>query len=75
MFGVVHKLIFEINGPHLHQQGGVGGKFTFKVKGSLACIDCEMAEFKNLMAERRLQSKLTTLDFRRGILPLQRSSI
>ena len=37
-----------------------------KLKGSLACSDHEMVEFKILRAVRRTQSKLATLDFRRA---------
>ena len=45
------------------KEGLVG---AVKLKGSLACGDHEMAEFKILRVARRVQSELTTLDFRRA---------
>jgi len=45
-----------------NKEGLVG---NVEVKGSLGCSDHEMVEFKILRAERRVCSKLTTLDFRR----------
>jgi len=46
-----------------NKEGLVG---NVKVKGSLGCSDHKMVEFKILRAERRVRSKLTTLDFRRA---------
>jgi len=37
-----------------------------KLRGSLACSDQEMVEFKILRGAKRVHSKLTTLNFRRA---------
>ena len=37
-----------------------------KLQGSLGCSDHEVVEFKILRAARRVQSKLTTLHFKRA---------
>lgn len=37
-----------------------------KLKGSLACSDHKMVKFRILRTERRVHSKLATLDFRRA---------
>jgi len=51
------------------KEGLVG---NVKVKGSLGCSDHKMVEFKILRAERRVRSKLATLDFRRADFGLLR---
>ena len=52
-----------------NKEGLVG---NVKVKGSLGCSDHKMVEFKILRAERRVRSKLATLDFRRADFGLLR---
>ncbi|RMC15809.1 hypothetical protein DUI87_08013 [Hirundo rustica rustica] len=42
-----------------------------KLKGSLSCSGQELFEFKILEAAKRLHSKLSALDFRRAVWPLQ----
>ncbi|GAB0178727.1 hypothetical protein GRJ2_000338000 [Grus japonensis] len=46
-----------------NKEGLVG---DVKLKGSLGCSDHEMVEFRILRAARKVQGKLTTLDFRRA---------
>jgi len=53
-----------------NKEGLVG---NVKLKGSLGCNDQDMVEFKILRGARRVQSKLTTLDFRRADFGLFRN--
>ncbi|GAB0181498.1 hypothetical protein GRJ2_000615100 [Grus japonensis] len=48
----------------LTNKEGLAG--NVKLKGSFGCSDHEMVELKILRAARRVDSKLTTLDFRRA---------
>ncbi|GAB0205257.1 hypothetical protein GRJ2_002991300 [Grus japonensis] len=50
----------------LTNKEGLVGNMNLKLKGSLGCSDHKMVEFKILWAARRVQSKLTTLDFSRA---------
>jgi len=47
----------------INKEGLVG---NVKLNNSLGCTDHEMVGFKILRAAKRVQSKLTTLDFRRA---------
>ncbi|GAB0178718.1 hypothetical protein GRJ2_000337100 [Grus japonensis] len=55
-----------------NKEGLVG---NVMLEGNLGCMDHEMVEFKILRAVRRVQGKLTTLDFRRADFGLFRDTL